>query len=163
MKKIEAVIILKEQQKNLSKVTGDNYSVWTTNTLSWIKLFFGESSEEYIHLKGFRFWEYDDRNPEGEVRRKASMAHTFLENCIFKIEKVGLAKKEWKHILINTHPAIFWSLFTSLLIFSFWLGKITTNESNNAATEQPAHKNNSSDHNKKVYLEDTTKLDSTKK
>ncbi len=162
MKKEKAVQILKTQQQTLPSLNKETYEVWKTNTLSWIKQIFGESSEEYKYFKDFHFWYNDMYNPEAEIRKNIPKANSFLENCITRINTVGLPKKEWKHVLITTNPMLFWAVFLALLTFSFWLGKVTANKSDDTPKEQTANKNDSSVH-KNVFLNDTTKPDSSKR
>jgi hypothetical protein len=96
-----------------------------------------------------------------DIKKNKPIAHLFLENCIKRLNTVGMPKREWKHILITTNPALFWTIFVALLGFAFWFGQVTANKSDKAAQEQPTNKNDSSVH-KNVYLKDTTITDSTK-
>jgi len=163
MKKEKAVQILKAQQQTLPSLNKETYEVWKTNTLSWIRLLFGESSEEYKHFKDFHFWEFDIYNPEAEIRKNIPKANSFLENCITRINAVGLPKKEWKHVLITTNPTLFWAVFVVLMGGMLWLGQHTANKSDETSNKSSANKNDDSSVHKNVFLNDTTKSDSSKK
>lgn len=145
MRASKAINIIEAQKNSIKSIDGENYHVWMTHTLSCVRNIFSESSEEYVYLKNF-YENFPPLSPESYANNLKAPAEIFLNNCVGTIKNFGVKKKEWKHILITTHPAIFWSVFTAVVAFSFWVGTLVgdpTDKSNKAANKQSNNKNKS--------------------
>lgn len=154
----EAVNILRLQQERLDSVDVNNCEVWKTGTKSYVKSFFGESSPEYDYIKDFQFYWSIDTNWYTETKSKIPILKQYIDNCIGVIRNRGLVKREWKHILITTHPAVFWTIFVAIVGLAFWFGTLIgdpSNKSNNAPNENTEKKNES------VHKDELNKKDST--
>jgi hypothetical protein len=145
MKKEKAIEILQTQLTKVEKINADNCYVWQTQIASYIKTFFGETSNEFQFINTVQFYFYIE-GKDKETRDKIPRLKQFIENCIETISNTGLKKKEWKQVFITTHPAVFWSIFVAIIGFSFWAGTLvsnSTNKGNNASNENTQNKNES--------------------
>lgn len=140
MTDIKAIEILKNQLEKLKTITIQNHSSWRTQTKSYIITLFGDKSPECDFLSHFSFINSYESDFTA-IKRNTPIAENFINNCIETIQHRGLKKKEWKHILITTHPAIFWALFTTLCGGFFVIGQLTANKSNNTPSEITKGKN----------------------
>jgi hypothetical protein len=148
MKKEKAIEILRRQQSKINSITVADSETWIFQTASYIKLFFGEDSPEMKAINQFRYYNTNDMflgRANSSLNSYKPVAHTFIENCIETINDKGLKKKEWKHILITTHPALFWTIFSAIVIAAFGLGKgcNAANKSDNTSKQQTTGKNDS--------------------
>jgi hypothetical protein len=121
----KAIGILAQHQEKLFALPPNHqkFSSWKVQALTLIETFFkeGRNSNEYIALKNYTYlpsWDGDIAT----ANNTKPMLSSFIGDCIQTLKSIGVPKKEWKHILITTHPAIFWSVFSAMLLFAFWLG-----------------------------------------
>jgi hypothetical protein len=131
MKASKAIEILKKQKESLKDINVQTYEAWRHQTASYIKMFLGQTNE-YVYIKDLGIiGHYPESYDYGKRIKEVSVSlNSLLDNCIETIKQTGLVKKEWKHILITTHPAVFWSVFVAIVGLSFWLGTLIHNPAN---------------------------------
>jgi len=154
MTKRKAITTLKEQKEKLLKVEDSrSFILWKTQTLRYVESFLkdGGRSEEINLINSFReFPNIQDANYDERVKNLKDGLSKCLDSIAETIKRIGIPKREWKHVLITTHPAVFWSVFSGVLLASislaFWAGTFVANsgnKSNNAPHKDTTYKNDS--------------------
>jgi len=130
---IENAIKKIDNLKNeLSAINETNYDTWLTSCASYIREFLGVDSDEYLFIKSISARHIFEI--ESHIRYIKINGSIFLDNTKKKLNDYGLKKKEWKHILITTHPAVFWSVGLAIVAASFLIGKLTEEKNINMPT-----------------------------
>jgi hypothetical protein len=135
----KAISILTSQRNKIQSLDRENYYSWQLTTVDYLGIIFGKDSRKYDFLS--RFSIVNDLNyADQEIRGNIKQLTTFLNDCIESVKHYGAKKKEWKHILMTTNPALFWSIFVVIVTVTFWAGTRTghtSNESVHASKNKP--------------------------
>lgn len=145
MKKADkkAIEILNIQLKKLDSLDSNTYEPWKALTSDYIEKMLGKDSDQYKIISTFSFVRYFDSPLTPQVKAQVPKLKEIVNNCIQCVEHYGIKKKEWKHILITTHPGIYWALFTALCGGFFVLGQLTANKGYDTPSEISKEKNQS--------------------
>lgn len=141
MKSDQAIIILQNAKLKISSLNEENFRSYTAQLTAYSERFFGSDSAQYVYMNNADYVIYNRGTNEWVINNSKPALSSFIDDCIESIRNTGIKKKEWKHILITTHPAIFWAAFVGLMSISFGLGKCTANKSSNATTYNSPNKN----------------------
>ncbi|HMK17831.1 MAG TPA: hypothetical protein VK492_06530 [Chitinophagaceae bacterium] len=123
MEKDKAVQVLNNQKAKLNSISTDNCTVWQTQTKSYIKSFFGESSPEYHYIDNFQFFYHVGDNWRGEMNRNIPVASLFIDNCIETIDNNGLYKPPKPNWLTHVDNRWLVGIAAGLLAGIFFLGR----------------------------------------
>src|ERR1700737_2447775 len=122
MTSIKAIEILEDMKIRLLHTDEHSCGPWKSQVTSYMLVFFGKDSPQYFYISKFEFYQYGAGDLSFQLTNAKPSLENFISDCITYINNCGLKKREWKHILIMTQPALFWTIFSGIVIFAFWLG-----------------------------------------
>jgi len=144
----KAIGILRRMKVKLNEVNANTCTSWKSQLASYVIIFFGKDSPEYDYITRYDFRMFGVGEPDWQTEQSKPFFHAFITDCIERIENYGLNKKEWKHIFITTNPALFWSIFTAMVLFAFWAGTQLAANKSSQTTSTPPKQQNDSTHTK---------------
>jgi len=91
MKPKQAIRVLENQLQKLQNVQSYSDRGWITQTRSYIKSIFGETSEEYDYIQDFDWLDYyiEQYQYQSTFLQKKSEVHQFIQNCIETVRAKG--------------------------------------------------------------------------
>jgi hypothetical protein len=98
MKKEAAINILNKQKDKLDDVNNLVNDTWRTQTVSYIKMLFGETSPEYSFIYHFQMY-YDYDTKVDETKGRIPQLSKYIDNCIETINDKGLYREQKKNFL----------------------------------------------------------------
>ena len=135
----KATEILLNQKK---KLTTENLrqDTWLTQTSSFIKDFFGDTSNEYIFIKDFKFYSktFDSMSAEydtnAHINRNSREASQFIGNCIDTLNHKGLYKAPKQNFLTRLSETALWTTLsvgvTGLISIGLFFGNMSSDKQN---------------------------------
>jgi len=135
----KATEILLNQKKKLA-TENLRQDTWLTQTSSFIKDFFGDTSNEYNFIKDFKFYSktFDSMSAEydtnAHINRNSKAASQFIDNCIDTLNHKGLYKAPKPNFLQRFSDNALWTSISIILPaiwgFGFLIGQYTSDVKN---------------------------------
>lgn len=135
----KATKILLSQKK---KLTTENLrqDTWRTQTSSLIKDFFGDTSNEYLFIKGFEFYSktFDsmsaEYNTNAHINKNSKAASHFIDNCIETLTHKGLYKQPKPNLISRLSETALWTILgvgvSGLISIGFFFGNLYSDKQN---------------------------------
>lgn len=113
--------------EKLSSLDANTYEPWKAIASDYVEKMLGKESDQYKVISTYSFVRYFYNPYTPQVKAQIPKLKEIVSNCIQSVEHYGVKKKECRHILITTHPAItgrFLQLYAAAFLFLVSLQQI---------------------------------------